>query len=216
MNCGGTALFNFQTEPWTNRVEIAKADFDKIEIAHSMPKIVTPEIRQDTTWMLEYRIPFDFLEKYSPVVKPEPGVKWRTNFYKCADNSSHPHWLTWSKVDYSRPNFHLPHYFGELEFGASTKVGMNEDEVPTEYALSTFPNPFNSETRIQFTLATDESIALDIYNINGEKITTLVEGPCPAGTHAVNWNASGLASGVYICRLQIGDEVRQTRITFAG
>jgi len=43
-------------------------------------------------------------------------VTWRANFYKCADSTSHPHWLTWSPVDHPTPHFHLPAFFGTLEF----------------------------------------------------------------------------------------------------
>jgi hypothetical protein len=38
------------------------------------------------------------------------------NFYKCADQTSHPHWLTWASVDYPQPKFHLPEFFGRLVF----------------------------------------------------------------------------------------------------
>jgi len=117
MNCGGTALFNFQVVPRKDRTAIPRSDFDQIKVAHSMPAILEPEVQENVTWMLEYRIPFSFLQKYSKVVKPASGVKWRANFYKCADNSSHPHWLTWSKIEQQKPDFHLPQYFGELEFG---------------------------------------------------------------------------------------------------
>ena len=47
---------------------------------------------------------------------PEPGVGWRANLYKCADDSSHPHWLTWAHVDNPTPDFHLREFFGILRF----------------------------------------------------------------------------------------------------
>ena len=58
----------------------------------------------------------DILEKYAQVTHPQPGGIWRANFYKCADKTSHPHWLTWSVVDKPRPDFHVPQFFGILEF----------------------------------------------------------------------------------------------------
>ena len=116
MNCGGTMLFQHQMIPREGHVKISKEDIEKIEVAHSLPKIVDPEINKKTTWVVEYRIPFEVLEKYHSFSKPENGQIWRANFYKCADDSSHPHWLTWSPVDFPRPNFHLPEYFGILEF----------------------------------------------------------------------------------------------------
>jgi hypothetical protein len=47
---------------------------------------------------------------------PAPGVRWRANFYKCAEHNSHPHWLMWAPIDFPKPNFHLPEFFGTLEF----------------------------------------------------------------------------------------------------
>lgn len=50
------------------------------------------------------------------VDKPAPGTRWRANFYKCADKTSHPHWLTWAPVDYPKPKFHLSGFLGWIEF----------------------------------------------------------------------------------------------------
>ena len=116
MNCGGNALFHHQKKPRRESVAISEQDFNKLTIAHSLPELIDPEIKVDTTWTLEYRLPFSILEKYANVIKPESGVKWRANFFKCADDCSHPHWLTWSSVDYPKPQFHLPQYFGTLIF----------------------------------------------------------------------------------------------------
>lgn len=116
MNCGGTMLFHFQKQGRDGRIVFPESDLSEILVAHSMPKIVEPEIEDSVTWTVEYRIPADLLEKYYPVARPAPGVSWRGNLYKCGDKTSHPHWLTWSPVDYPRPNFHVPDCFGELRF----------------------------------------------------------------------------------------------------
>ena len=100
-----------------NAVEtIPQSEYGTMSIAHSLPKIVDPEIREPITWTLEYRLPLAILKKYCAVHTPATGVVWRANFYKCADASSHPHWLTWSPVDFPTPQFHLPEFFGTLEF----------------------------------------------------------------------------------------------------
>ncbi|MCH2115670.1 MAG: carbohydrate-binding family 9-like protein [Pirellulales bacterium] len=115
-NCGGTALFHYGKNPGSERTLISNADIGRIEIAHSLPKVVEPEIIEPTTWTLQYRLPFKVLERYCPIVRPAAGVVWRANFYKCADQTSHPHWLTWSHVDNPQPNFHLPQFFGKIVF----------------------------------------------------------------------------------------------------
>ncbi len=115
-NAGGNALFYHQEKQGVNARGIDPADFAKIEIAHSLPDVVDPEIKEPTIWTLEYRLPLDILDKYAPVKSPAKGAQWRANFYKCADATSRPHWLTWSEVQFERPNFHLPEFFGELHF----------------------------------------------------------------------------------------------------
>lgn len=116
VNCGGTTLFHFQKVPRADERLIEASDLQQVEIAHSMPRIVDPEIAGPTTWTIEYRIPIAVIAKYCRVVQPAPGVVWRANLYKIADETSHPHWLTWSVVDNPEPDFHQPAYFGFLEF----------------------------------------------------------------------------------------------------
>ncbi|MCK4999459.1 MAG: hypothetical protein KAS23_07985, partial [Anaerohalosphaera sp.] len=90
---------------------------DTVEIYHSLDTIVEPEIAEDTDWVIQYRLPYELIERNGPAfVKPASGVQWRGNFYKCGDKTSHPHWLTWNIVDRPMPDFHVPGCFGVLEF----------------------------------------------------------------------------------------------------
>lgn len=116
MNCGGTMLFHHQKEPRTGSVHISDEDINQISVAHSLPKQILEEIQDPTIWTVEYRIPFGILTKYHELTKPQKGTIWRANLYKCADDTSHPHWLTWAPVQNPKPNFHLPDFFGELKF----------------------------------------------------------------------------------------------------
>jgi hypothetical protein len=116
MNCGGSMLFRFQTAPDKGQVAVAERDLEKIKVFHSLPKIVDPEMKDPVTWTVEYRIPLQVIKDYAPMAAPAKGVAWRANFYKCADGTSHPHWLTWSPVGFPSPRFHLPEFFGTLEF----------------------------------------------------------------------------------------------------
>lgn len=116
INCGGTMLFWWHPEG-KKAIPVAAEDSGKVEIGHTLPRVVDPEIVEPTSWILECRVPFTVLQKYCPrAVKPAPDVIWKANFYKCGDATSHPHWLTWSFVDYPKPKFHLPQSFGVLEF----------------------------------------------------------------------------------------------------
>lgn len=74
-----------------------------------------------------------------------------------------------------------------------------------------FPNPFNPDTNIRFSSSDpSQTVRLDIFNLKGQKIRTLVDEKLPAGNHAVTWNGEDfqkkpVSSGVYIYRLKIGD-----------
>lgn len=116
VNCGGTVYFHHQKGRGVNDVAISRSDFEQVRISHSLPELVQPEIASPITWVVEYRLPFTILANYAPLAVPKPGVVWRANLYKCADGSSHPHWLTWSPVELPQPDFHSPAFFGRLEF----------------------------------------------------------------------------------------------------
>lgn len=115
-NCGGTQLFNYHLSVLSNTIQISEKDYKGIIVASSLPKINSPEIKDKITWYIEYKIPFKLISKYSGVKKPVSNSIWKANFYKCGDETSHPHWLTWNKVEYPTPNFHLPKFFGTLHF----------------------------------------------------------------------------------------------------
>jgi hypothetical protein len=115
-NCGGTALMRYNIIPRKESKMLENSDFEKIEIAHSMPKIVDPEITEPITWTIEYKIPLSMLEKFSKITRPKQGASWRANFYKIAEKGSNIHFITWSVVEQEKPDFHLPQFFGILKF----------------------------------------------------------------------------------------------------
>ncbi len=115
-NCKGVFLFQYHLNNSDEKGSFTPEEYESIEIAHSLKKDVTTESTEEEYWTLEYSIPFALLSKYMKVDIPKPGVTWRANFYKCADMTSHPHWLTWTPVDYPKPKFHLPEFFGQLNF----------------------------------------------------------------------------------------------------
>jgi hypothetical protein len=70
-----------------------------------------------------------------------------------------------------------------------------------------FPNPFNPMTTIKFSLPQTEFVTLQIYNISGEEVSTVVSERLAAGNHSYQWDAGDHASGVYLYKLQAGDYV---------
>lgn len=116
VNCGGTPLMHFNLVPDEDIKKLDPADIAMVEIARTLPQLTDPEITFPVTWTIEYRIPLKLVEKYSGLTRPEPGVEWRANFFKIAENNSNPHYITWSPVDNPVPNFHLPRFFGRIKF----------------------------------------------------------------------------------------------------
>jgi hypothetical protein len=70
--------------------------------------------------------------------------------------------------------------------------------------LPNYPNPFNPETSVKYYLPSSGSVRLAVYDLLGREVATLASGPHAAGSHTVRFNASGLPSGVYYCRLEVG------------
>jgi hypothetical protein len=78
----------------------------------------------------------------------------------------------------------------------------DESSLPLTSALhQNHPNPFNATTAINYELASRAHVRLEVYDILGQKVATLTEGQREPGYHAVKWDAAGLPSGVYFCRL---------------
>jgi hypothetical protein len=95
--------------------------------------------------------------------------------------------------------------------GANLRKQSGEEEAnltPTEYGLDqNYPNPFNPATTINYQLPEKNYVSLKVYDILGNLVTSLVEQEMDAGYYTVNWNASQLASGIYIYRIISGTYV---------
>jgi hypothetical protein len=77
--------------------------------------------------------------------------------------------------------------------------------VPAKFMLhDNYPNPFNPRTTVAFTLPAPSDVLLQVYNIAGQKVATVADGFYGAGTHNVIWDATGVASGVYLYRIEAG------------
>jgi hypothetical protein len=80
-----------------------------------------------------------------------------------------------------------------------------DSQIPTEYSIKqNYPNPFNPVTNIIFGLPQDNFVNLVVYNINGEKVVTLVNEQLAAGSYTAEFDGSSLPSGVYIYKIQAG------------
>lgn len=92
---------------------------------------------------------------------------------------------------------------------------LRAPEVPFLTSLTrVYPNPFNLETTIEYQLSTAGRVRLELFDILGRKVVTLVDEKKGAGKHFLIWDASGQTSGIYFCRLTAGNYSETMRMTF--
>jgi probable HAF family extracellular repeat protein len=98
---------------------------------------------------------------------------------------------------------------GEIQNPSPTKAG----QIPTQFALDqNFPNPFNPRTTITYDLPKTSYVTLTVYDIFGREVATLVDGTQDPGIKSAEWNAAGVASGVYFYKLQAADFVATKKL----
>ncbi|MCZ6776773.1 MAG: T9SS type A sorting domain-containing protein, partial [Ignavibacteria bacterium] len=85
-------------------------------------------------------------------------------------------------------------------------TGVEEKLIPTVFGLDqNYPNPFNPSTVIEFAIPQETHVKLEVYNMIGQRVAKLVDGVRPAGYYSVLFDATGLASGVYVYRFEAED-----------
>ncbi|AXJ00062.1 Por secretion system C-terminal sorting domain-containing protein [Cyclonatronum proteinivorum] len=96
-------------------------------------------------------------------------------------------------------------YFDNIGWLGTTSLHPELADVPVQVSLNqNYPNPFNPTTQIQFTLPVSDQVRLEVYNLMGQRVATLINDTVSAGTHTVTFDAGSLASGMYLYRLQSG------------
>jgi photosystem II stability/assembly factor-like uncharacterized protein len=107
-----------------------------------------------------------------------------------------------------------------VSLDGSTDVENENEKVPENFNLSqNYPNPFNPSTKIKYTIPSVTlseveglKVALKIYDVLGNQVAIIVDEEQPAGVYSVNFDASQLASGMYLYRLQAGSFVQMKKM----
>jgi Peptidase family C25/Secretion system C-terminal sorting domain len=93
----------------------------------------------------------------------------------------------------------------KLPFNTITQVAKEIDYIPSYYSLEqNYPNPFNPSTTIDYSIPTSGFVTINVYNVLGQEVASLVNEEKQAGVYQVNFNGIDLSSGVYIYKLQAG------------
>ena len=114
--------------------------------------------------------------------------------------------------------YDMNHMVGEITVPVTFHVNATgvEDVIaglPSEFALhQNYPNPFNPNTEVKFDLPVDSRVKLEIFNVLGQKVTTVTDEDMKAGYKSVTWNGNDhggqqVASGIYFYKLTAGDHV---------
>jgi hypothetical protein len=115
VNCRGTLLFKFQRARGLLVRPVSPEDAARVGVHPSLGfGRMDPEVPGPLVWKLLVSLPLEVVGRYLPLAG-SPRI-WRGNVYKCADRSSHPHWLTWNPVSSPGPDFHRPEGFGRFVF----------------------------------------------------------------------------------------------------
>jgi hypothetical protein len=119
-NCIGILHASYITNPARNEGGFREhslftlQDCQEVKTCTSLKKNFENEIKEPIIWTLQFFIPFALIAKYAGQINRELPCDWACNFNKCADDSSHPHWITWAPI--KELNFHAPESFGKLTF----------------------------------------------------------------------------------------------------
>ena len=106
----------------------------------------------------------------------------------------------------------------EIRLMGSGKEGTSAEEEKAHQPdrvqlLQNYPNPFNPSTRIRYSLPESAHVTVEVFDIAGRHVATLVDRLMPAGEHATNFDAGGLSSGIYVYRMSASGQTLTRRMT---
>jgi hypothetical protein len=219
LRTGGTATINGITST-TNFGTLSSDGVLPVELSSFSASVVDNAVKLN--WKTETEVNnygFEIHRTTSPLPSPyqgEGGVAGRgwekIGFVNGNGNSNSPKSYSFTDTDVlsGKYSYRLKQIDndGQFEYSKTIEVDLG---APSKFELAqNFPNPFNPETSISFTLPVAGSVKLTVYNLLGQEVQSLVNEYKEAGTHIINFNASEFNSGVYIYKL-VANGVTQTR-----
>ena len=92
-------------------------------------------------------------------------------------------------------------------------VNLVDDKLPSAVSLdNAYPNPFNPSTTLSFSLPETQDITLQVFNLQGREVTTLLNGSMEAGYHSIKWDANSHSSGIYFVKMIAGEYINTQKL----
>ncbi|MEA2031122.1 MAG: M6 family metalloprotease domain-containing protein [candidate division Zixibacteria bacterium] len=172
--------------------------------------------QSDGLWELEHGL------DYGDDRDPFPGNLNNLTFdaLSTPNSNSYQNGISYAKVDNISPSANT--MYADFTVGFIADNGDSNDDpnqLPTTPVLSqNYPNPFNPSTTIEFTVSTSDRVTLEIFNLLGRKVKTLLDEIIEEGTHTIAWNGTNkhgqeVASGVYLYRIVSGGYSQVRKMT---
>jgi|GEM_PF-318497 len=203
MNDGGTAMVSKALFKRNIKIMIdaIKANNPKTEIILISTMVANPESIVD-----------QLQETYKPVLDSFAGegivVADITALHKELLKTKKYQDMSGNNINH--PNDYLARWYAQYLSGMlinESPSGVLDDNIkaPEKYMLyQNYPNPFNPETEIKYSIPDHSKVTVKVYNLLGQEVASLVNSVQDAGTYKIHFNASGLASGVYLYKIQAG------------
>lgn len=159
---------------------------------------------------------------YFSIIKLETGEELYTQLFNFNQNppmsvqmhsaviTSDNQLVLGARIYFEQPSYHVNSYVAGFDLNVLTGIEENAN-APAEFNLSqNYPNPFNPSTKINFSLPAGEHVTLKVYDVLGREVTTLLNEEKSAGAYSIDFDGSGLTSGIYFYRINAGS-FNQTR-----
>ena len=123
------------------------------------------------------------------------------NAFPCVRLRNGKIYTAWDRLNHGKTSV----WMNILDFNNPTNIVTKTEEYPQQFYLSqNHPNPFNPTTTIEYSLPSYEHVKIEVYDLLGREIITLVDEDKLAGSYKVEFDGSGLTSGIYFYKLQAG------------
>ncbi len=180
------------TQPWSEFRWFAAADDDALDTILYNLHFVTPDTELVTPAITDTFAAINFASH--PIIEEGEAVEWFVTVSSrqpVMQRQSRERWtiVTWS--------------------ASTNPAGM----VPGEFGItSVYPNPFNSATTLEIWVDHEREITLDVYNIEGRLVSTILNSQLEPGVHRLEWQPLGASSGIYFARIQSGEHVQTVKL----